>query len=231
MRPPLRDLSHSFGFGRSLFENVGGHFFYSHAEFEHRGLSAAAPTGNLPVRAHELYICMRSQIEQQRRFFTIKFLRESGNRLRAPGSAVGGTEDAEIERLLLDDLRDGERDKKYPAGGTANIDGGSVAFGADQSVRCDESCINHGERILTNLFRCVVRVKLFTAEIAEENFYQLIAPLFRRVRSGEITAARFLHGLEIHQFHPHQVRIVKVQLPFAVSPELRLLVAVRLPAV
>ena len=51
------------------------------------------------------------------------------------------------------------------------------------------------------------------------------------MRPGEITATRLLHRFEVHQLDTHEIRIVKVELPFAVSAELRLFVAVRLPTV
>ena len=55
--------------------------------------------------------------------------------------------------------------------------------------------------------------------------------LLRRMRPSKIAATRLLHRLEIHQFHPHQVRIIQIELPFPVFAQLCLFVAVRLPAV
>jgi predicted acyltransferase len=53
----------------------------------------------------------------------------------------------------------------------------------------------------------------------------------RRMRPGEVRAARLLHGLEFHELDSRQIGIKHIELPLAVFAHLRLFVPMRLPAV
>jgi len=78
--------------------------------------------------ADELDLRPGGQIEQQRRLLAIKLLRKRGGRFRVPRDAIRRAKDADVERFLLDDVGDGERKKKDPAGGVTHIERWAVAF-------------------------------------------------------------------------------------------------------
>src|ERR1700684_189724 len=58
--------------------------------------------------------------------------------------------DADLERLLLDDLRNLKRQQEHVAGGAAQLYGGTVSLGAHYSLICNQNGINHGGRIVAN---------------------------------------------------------------------------------
>src|SRR5580700_8912312 len=53
----------------------------------------------------------------------------------------------------------------------------------------------------------------------------------RRMRAGELRAARFLDWLEFHEFDACLIRIEQVKLPLSIPAQLGFFVAVRRPAV
>src|SRR6476661_7124400 len=83
-------LGQRLGFGCGLFQNVRRHFPDSQMEFKHGRCCAATPPAYLPVRTNEFRLSVRSQVEQQGVLAPVKLLGEGDERLRAPGSAIGG---------------------------------------------------------------------------------------------------------------------------------------------
>src|SRR5579862_6263513 len=71
---------HRLRFGGSFFENLCGHFFDAHTEFEHRSLRPSSPSADFPVCAQELGLGMRSQVQQHGMLRLVKLLRKVGYR-------------------------------------------------------------------------------------------------------------------------------------------------------
>src|SRR5579884_1589428 len=93
---------------RDFLQDLSGNFLQCDAELEHGCFCTASPAGDLPVRADEFHVWVLSEVEQQRRLARIELLAESGDRLRLPGRTVCRTEDADVERFLLNDPGDYE---------------------------------------------------------------------------------------------------------------------------
>jgi hypothetical protein len=51
----------------------------------------------------------------------------------------------------------------------------------------------------------------------------IVARSWLRMWPRELTAARLLHRRKLHQLHPCPIRIIQIQLPLSISPNLRLL--------
>ena len=75
-------------------ENFLRDFPQRDVEFEHGRFRPASPPGYFPMRADKLDLSPRRQIEQQRNFLAIKFLRKSRDRLGIPRRAIRRPEDA-----------------------------------------------------------------------------------------------------------------------------------------
>src|SRR5215469_7502435 len=114
---------------RDFLQNFGRNFSERNTELKHRRLGAAPPTANFPVGADEFHIGMRAEVQHERSFSRIKLLPECRDGLRLPGCAVSRSEDRYIERLLLDDLRDGKCGEKYAAGSSAQVNARTVSLG------------------------------------------------------------------------------------------------------
>src|SRR5580698_4156703 len=71
---------------------------------------------------------------------------------------------------------------------------------------------------------------VLSLQFATKNPQSKLFRSFRWMRRGEVAATRLLRRLEFHQFDTAEVRIENVKLPLAVSTHLRVLAAVRLPA-
>jgi hypothetical protein len=56
-------LSQRFGLSRGFLQNIGRYFPDGEMEFEHRRFCAASPTVDLPVRADELHVTARAEVE------------------------------------------------------------------------------------------------------------------------------------------------------------------------
>src|ERR1700752_1278393 len=118
--------SHRLGFRCRLAEDVGGYFFDGHAELEHRYFGSASPARYFPVRTNKLHVWMRAEIQQQRSLAAIELLREFGEGLWVPHGTVGGADDADVERFLLDNFRNLKGYEKDPVGGFTHVDGRAV---------------------------------------------------------------------------------------------------------
>jgi hypothetical protein len=123
-------------------------FPQSDAEFEHGRFRPAAPPSHFPMGTDELDLWPCRQIEQQRNFLTIELLWKSRKRFGIPRRAIRRTEDADIERFLLDDVGDGERQQKNPALRPAHIDRRPVSFGVDNGFFGNDKGFHHHAKIL-----------------------------------------------------------------------------------
>src|SRR5579859_7178113 len=90
------------GLSRSFLQDLGWDLSQAHAKFEHGRFRTASPARDLPMRAHELHIRLPRKVDEHRILARIELLRKGGDRFRLPRRAVGRTEDAQVERLLLD---------------------------------------------------------------------------------------------------------------------------------
>jgi len=100
------------------------------------------------MRAHELDGRVPGEIEKQRVLSAIELLGETGDRFWTPCCPVRGSLDAQVESLLLDDVRDVEREEKDAAGSAAEIDSGPIAFAVDDGFLWDKKGIDHDGRIV-----------------------------------------------------------------------------------
>src|SRR6266853_799864 len=107
------------------------------------------------MRAHKLDLRPRRQIEQQRNFLAIKFLRKSHDWLGIPRRAIRRSEDADIDRFLLDDVRDRERQQKNPPLRPTHVDRRTVALGVDHRSFRNEKGFHHNAEILAERPRSV----------------------------------------------------------------------------
>ncbi len=123
-------------------------------EFEHGRFRPAPPPGYSPMRADELDLWPRRQIEQQRNFLAIKPLRKSRDRLGIPRGAIRRPVDADIERFLLDDVGDGERKQKNPALRPTDIERRPVSFGIDYGFFRNHESFHHDAEILAERQGC-----------------------------------------------------------------------------
>ena len=117
-------------------------------EFEHRRFRPAAPPAHLPMRADKLDLWPRRQVEQQRNFLAIELLRKSRDRLGIPRRTIRRPVDADIERFLLDDVGNGERQQKNPALRPTHVERRPVSFGVDQGFFGNEKGFHHDGEIL-----------------------------------------------------------------------------------
>ena len=132
------------GFGEDFLRN----FPQRDVEFEHGRFRAAPPSGNFPMCADELDIWPCRQVEQERNFLAIKLLRKSRDRFGIPSGTICGSEDAHVERFLLDDVGDGERQQKNPALRPTHVGGGPVSFGVNDGSFGNEEGFYHDAEIL-----------------------------------------------------------------------------------
>src|SRR6266852_2531291 len=112
-------------------------------KLEHRGFRTASPARYFPVRPDELHFRPRRQIEQQRHLFTVEFLRKRNDRLEIPGRAVGGSVDANVERLLLDYIRNRKSQKKDAALRWFQLNHGTISLGGDHRFLGKQESIRH----------------------------------------------------------------------------------------
>src|SRR5258708_24901775 len=117
-------------------------------EFEHGSFRPASPATHVPMRADKPDLWPRRQIEQKRSFLAINLLRKSRDRLRIPRGAIRRPEDTDIERFLLDNVGDGQRQQKDPPGGAAHIERTPVSFGIDHRSFRNEEALHHDAEIL-----------------------------------------------------------------------------------
>src|ERR1700691_1186632 len=94
--------------GKNFLRNLAQRY----AELEHRGLRATAPAVDFPMGANCFYFRRDRDVDEQRVFSTIKFLRKRREGFGIKRRAVGGTVNADVESFLLDDVGDGKVQQK-----------------------------------------------------------------------------------------------------------------------
>jgi hypothetical protein len=100
------------------------------------------------MRADKLDLWTRRQIEQQRNFFAIELLRKRRDRLGIPRRTIRRPVDNDIERFLLDDVGNCERQQKNPALRPTHVECRPISFGVDHGFFRNKKGFHHNVAIL-----------------------------------------------------------------------------------